>query len=133
MRCVLWPEGPEAEHWEEIEEFFANPAPARPAAVLVAEDADGSLVGFVELAIRPYAEGCLTDRVAYLEGWYVAEPRRGTGVGRALVGASEDWGRAQGCSEFASDADPDNGPSISAHTALGFTDAGMIRCFYKRL
>jgi RimJ/RimL family protein N-acetyltransferase len=53
--------------------------------------------------------------------------------GRALVAAAEAWGRREGCSEFASDADPNNEASIAAHRALGFADVGLIRCFRKTL
>jgi aminoglycoside 6'-N-acetyltransferase I len=133
MRLALWPDGSEAEHREEIDRFMAGQAGGRPAEVLVAEDPSGVIVGFAELAIRPYAEGCLTDRVAYLEGWFVELDRRKEGLGRALVTAAEDWGRAQGCTEFASDADPGNDVSIQAHRALGFADAGLVRCFHKNL
>ena len=98
-----------------------------------AEDSSTRVVGFAELAIRPYAEGCLSDQVAYLEGWFVQSDSRRLGIGRALVAAAEDWGRARGCGEFASDADPENDVSIRAHGALGFTDAGLIRCFHKDL
>jgi aminoglycoside 6'-N-acetyltransferase I len=101
--------------------------------VLVAEGRDGRLLGFTELSIRPYAEGCRTHRVAYLEGWYVCPEARRQGVGKALVAASEEWGRSQGCTEFASDTQPDNEISSSAHRALGFTDLGLVRCFIKRL
>src|SRR5207244_3391878 len=79
-----------------------------PLAVLLAEDGARGRVGLAELSIRPYAEGCQGDRVAYLEGWFVVPGARGRGVGRALIAAAEDWGRAQGCREFASDAEPDN-------------------------
>ncbi len=133
MRVALWPDGSAAEHAEEIDRFLVGRAAGRPAAVLVAEDAAGRLVGVVELAIRPYAEGCVTDRVAYLEGWYVEPAARRRGVGRALVAAAEDWGRAQGCAEFASDAHPHNDVSAAAHRAIGFTDVGMVRCFRKKL
>jgi aminoglycoside 6'-N-acetyltransferase I len=133
MRLTLWPDGSEAEHREEIDLFLAGQAGGRPAAVLVAEDQAGQVLGFAELAIRPYAEGCVTDRVAYLEGWFVEPDSRRQGTGRALVSAGEDWGRAQGCSEFASDAAPDNDVSIKARRSLGFTDAGPIRCFHKDL
>jgi aminoglycoside 6'-N-acetyltransferase I len=86
-----------------------------------------------ELSVRPCAEGCLTSRVAYLEGWYVVPEARRRGVGRALLQEAEDWGRTQGCTEFASDTQPDNDGSIAAHRALGFEDAGLVRCFRKEL
>lgn len=132
MRLALWPEGSEAEHRRDIEQFLAGRA-REPAAVLVAEDDGSRLIGFAELSIRAYAEGCRTQGVAYLEGWFVAAEARRQGVGRALVAAAEEWGRAQGCTEFASDADPDNSVSIAAHRAAGFEDAGLVRCFRKDL
>lgn len=132
MRVSLWPEGPETEHREEIAQFFAGQTGGRPAAVLVAENAR-QVVGFAELSIRPYAEGCHGTRVAYLEGWYVEPTIRRQGVGQALVAAAEDWGRSQGCTEFASDAHPENDSSAAAHRAAGFTDIGLVRCFRKDL
>jgi aminoglycoside 6'-N-acetyltransferase I len=132
FRCALWPDGSEAEHGEELEAFFRGEG-REPLAVFVAEDGDGRPVGFCEVSIHPYAEGCRTDRVGYLEGWYVAPAARGGGVGRALVEAAEDWAREQGCTEFASDAAADNDLSRAAHEALGFTEAGLIRCFRKDL
>jgi aminoglycoside 6'-N-acetyltransferase I len=105
---------------------------AEPQAVLVAE-IDGSLIGFAELSIRAYAEGCHSRGVAYLESWYVVPEHRGRGVGALLIIAAEDWGRAQGCSEFASDAEPGNDTSKAAHLATGFEEVGLIRCFRKAL
>ncbi|HSR68291.1 MAG TPA: aminoglycoside 6'-N-acetyltransferase [Acidobacteriota bacterium] len=133
MRCALWPEGAEAEHREEIERFFAGDFPRHPWVVLVSQDGSGRLTGFAELSLRPHAEGCSTSPVAYLEGWYVRPERRRQGVGRALIAAAESWARSQGCSEFASDAYPDNHVSASAHQSLGFTDVGLVRCFRKAL
>ncbi len=127
---LLWPEGAE-NHGPEIDRFLAGHA-AEPRAVMVAAEG-GTLVGFAELSIRPCAEGCATDRVAYLEGWFVREERRGEGIGRAMLAASEDWARSSGCAEFASDTALDNGASIDAHLACGFEDAGIVRCFRKEL
>jgi aminoglycoside 6'-N-acetyltransferase I len=79
------------------------------------------------------SEDCLTDRVAYLEGWYVEPEYRRQGVGRALVEASEQWGRAVGCTEFGSDALIENDVSAAAHAALGFEETAQIRCFKKNL
>ena len=100
---------------------------------LVAEKPSEGLVGFAELSLRPYAEDCRTSPVAFLEGWYVTPSMRRQGVGRALVRAAEEWGRAQGCREFGSDTQFDNSASIAAHLALGFDDAGALRSFRKDL
>lgn len=132
LRHALWPEGSEAEHREEIERFFRGQA-SDPLAVLLAEDATEQVVGLAELSIHPYAEGCHSDRVAYLEGWFVVPEARRRGVGRALVAAAEEWGRSQGCREFASDAESANVVSAAAHRALGFKAVGLVHCFRKHL
>jgi aminoglycoside 6'-N-acetyltransferase I len=132
MRRALWPEHEGNWHANEIEEFLAGRS-KMPLAVLVAVDQSDQPIGFVELFIRPYAEDCDTDRVAYLEGWYVEQHYRRRGVGRALIEASEQWGREQGCTEFGSDALIDNDVSAAAHAALGFVETVQIRCFKKKL
>ncbi|HXI96786.1 MAG TPA: aminoglycoside 6'-N-acetyltransferase [Candidatus Acidoferrum sp.] len=131
MRQALWPEGA-SDHPFEIASYFAGRL-RMPLEVLLAFDDAGLPVGFVELSIRPYAEGCDTDAVAYLEGWFVVPEARCRGVGRALIQAAEQWARGEGCSEFASDALLDNEISAAAHRALGFTEVVQIRCFKKPL
>jgi aminoglycoside 6'-N-acetyltransferase I len=132
MRRALWPETDDGQHADEIERYFRGDV-REPAAVLLVEEADGRAIGFAELSIRPYAEGCRSDRVAYLEGWWVAPGGRRQGVGRALVEAAVEWGRAQGCAEMASDAEAENESSAAAHSALGFEEVGLIRCFRRDL
>jgi len=132
MRVALWPEGSASEHAREIDQYFARTL-TNPLEVLLAIDETGKTIGFAELSIRNYAEDCDTDRVAYLEGWYVDAAWRRRGVGRALVVAAEGWARAQGCTEFASDALLDNQTSAAAHVALGFEETVQIRCFRKHL
>ncbi len=132
LRQALWPETTERQHQAEIAAFYAGSG-IEPAAVLLAEDTQRQVVGFAELSIRPYAEGCETQRVAYLEGWYVIPECRAQGVGRALVEAAATWGRSQGCTEFASDAEAGNIVSQKAHLALGFQEVGLVRCFRKML
>ena len=90
-------------------------------------------MGFIELSIRSHAEGCESDRVAYVEGWFVDETRRGQGIGAALMAAAQEWGRAHRATELASDAEVDNAGSIAAHCALGFAEVGRIVCFKKEL
>jgi aminoglycoside 6'-N-acetyltransferase I len=132
LRHDLWPEGSLEEHAQEIEDFFAGRA-SEPLAVLLAEGPHHEVVGFAELSIRSSAEGCTTNRIGYLEGWYVVPEARGRGVGRALVEAAQNWAREQGCSEFASDTEVGNEISTAAHHAVGFEEVGLIRCFRKDL
>ena len=134
LRAALWPEsdGDPGEHAREINEHFERDDARWPREALLAEQ-DGAVVGFAEVSVRPYAEGCAAGDVGYLEGWYVDPAHRGTGIGRALVAAAEDWCRSRGCKEMASDADPDNTTSLLAHEACGFEDVGLVRCFRKGL
>ena len=96
-------------------------------------DEQRQAIGFIELSIRAYAEGCKTDRVAFVEGWYVDPAARSSGVGRTLIDAAETWGRSQGCVELGSDAEVDNLGSAAAHRAVGFRETGVVRCFLKSL
>jgi aminoglycoside 6'-N-acetyltransferase I len=132
LRQALWPDTPITKHQDEMAAFFAQRA-REPLAVLLAVGDRDQAIGFVELSVRAYAEGCDTQQVAYVEGWYVVPECRGQGVGRALIQAAEDWGRSQGCTELASDAEADNEVSRLAHGAVGFTDVGLVRCFRKDL
>lgn len=133
LRQALWPETSEQEHRAEIQRFFAGAA-REPQAVLVAcDEQSGALIGFAELSIRAYAEGCHTDRVAYLEGWYVAPDYRRRGIARALVAAAEEWATSNGCTELASDTEIGNDLSAIAHHQCGFVEVGVIRCFRKAL
>jgi aminoglycoside 6'-N-acetyltransferase I len=100
--------------------------------VLVA--ARGSeLVGFVEVSLREWAEGCTTHPVGYIEAWYVEPAERRSGLGRRLIEAAEAWSAARGCTEMASDADVDNAVSRRAHRALGYTELAPVVLFCKRL
>jgi len=132
LRRGLWPEEPGDELDREVAQFFEGTLP-EPEAVLLAIAEGGEAVGVVELSIRPTAEGCRTNRVAYVEAWYVAPGARRSGVGRALIDAAEAWGRSRGCEEIASDTEIANEASARAHRALGFEEAGVVRCFRKEL
>ncbi len=131
MRQRLWP-SPAGEHAREIETFFAGER-RNPLEVFLAWDAADPAIGFAEASIRPYAEGCYSVRVAYLEGLYVEPEHRRNGVAAALVRAVADWARTQDCSELASDAAIDNDASAAMHRALGFDEVERIICFRKDL
>jgi aminoglycoside 6'-N-acetyltransferase I len=96
------------------------PRSTMPLVLLVARRG-GEVAGFVEVGLRSHADGCDPSRpVGFIEGWIVAEAHRRHGVGRALLAAAEDWARAQGCVELASDTWIDDARSVRAHEAFGF-------------
>jgi aminoglycoside 6'-N-acetyltransferase I len=132
MRQALWPPEEEGEHEREIAAFFAG-ALHDVAEVFLAIDDSGRAVGFAEVSLRSHAESCRSTPVAYLEGWFVDEAARRTGVGAALIEAVESWGRSHGCTEMASDTELDNIVSQQVHQALGFEEADRVVCFRKSL
>jgi aminoglycoside 6'-N-acetyltransferase I len=125
MRQTLWEDSAE----EEVEEFFRQPK----WTTFVAERNTDKLCGFIEVGQRPYAEGCETSPVAYIEGWYVDASSQRQGVGRKLVQTAEAWAKEQGFAEIASDTWTNNQTSIEAHKALGFDEVERLVCFMKRL
>lgn len=130
MRLALWPEGSAAEHRRGMEEWLARP----DTITLVAEREDGArLAGFAEVGTRPYADGCESSPVAFLEGWFVDEDVRRQGVGMSLVREAEAWALARGLSEFASDALLENDVSHRAHLALGFEEVERAVRYRKAL
>ena len=131
MRQSLCP-SPDHEHGSEIGAFFQGDR-RNPAEAFIAFDDRGEPIGFSEVSIRPYAEGCYSGRVAYLEGWYVEPSARRKGVGAALVKTVEEWGRSQGCTELGSDTEIDNAGSAAACRSLGFSETDRIICFRKSL
>src|SRR6185295_5352649 len=121
LRAELWPE-------EAPAALEAEP----PLTIFVAEEG-GSVVGFLELGFRAYAEGCTSSPVPYVEGWYVGADWRRRGIGGALMRAAEEWSRSRGFPELASDTLADNRLSRTAHEALGFEEVETLVVFRKAL
>jgi aminoglycoside 6'-N-acetyltransferase I len=131
MRTALWPDA-SGSHAVDIARFF-SPQRNEPTEVLLACSGSGAPIGFVELSIRNHAAGCTSDRVAFVEGWYVEPDHRRRGVGAALIRAAEEWGRASKCAELGSDTQLWNESSIVAHKALGFEEVERLVAFRKSL
>lgn len=129
MSLALFPEYTAEVLVPGMREFRARP----DAEVFVAEDSHGELVGFVEVGSRPYADGCDTSPVGYVEAWYVDPHVRREGYGRALLFAAEDWARGRGYREMASDAQLGNDVSHAAHRRSGYEEVDRIVQYRKRL
>ena len=135
MRSLLWPDGAFKEHVQELNDVLNGRSTGTlPIVILVALDGHEALIGFLEAGLRSHADGCDPSQPAgYVEGWFVREEFRNRGVGRTLISAAENWARAQGCTEMASDALIDNEPSQRAHKALGFEVVDRCVRFRKQL
>lgn len=132
LRALLWPEAQVEEHLSELDELLIKGVNGTlPTTILVSQDDNGTLIGFLEVGLRSHADGCDSKRpVGFVEGWFVQEPFRNRGVGRELMRRAEDWARSQGCLEMASDALIDNEGSQRAHEAMGFEV--VDRCVHFR-
>lgn len=133
MRRELWPDQPIDELRHDVDAFFDGRATNLWTVLFAVDDAIDDIIGFAELNIRVYAEGCVSSRIAFLEGWYVAPQRRGCGVGAALIQGGEQWALSIGCTEFASDAQAGNALGRTAHLGVGFEEVEVLRCFRKVL
>jgi aminoglycoside 6'-N-acetyltransferase I len=129
LRQALWPWS-QAEHRAEVAAILNK----TDAVCFLARNDASLAIGFAEATLRcDYVNGCTTTPVGFLEGIYVKEGHRRRGVARALCRAVEEWVRAHGCSELASDAFLDNDTSHRMHGALGFAETERVVYFRKLL
>ena len=129
MRHGLWPDAPLDYLALDLDDLLAD----EDTAVFMAFNEQGQPVGFIEVSLRSYAEGCETSPVGYIEAWFVGVLVRGQKLGRDLVHTAEQWARKMGCSEMASDTWLENDASITAHLRLGYHEADRLVHFVKRL
>ena len=129
LRDALWP-GSLSDHDIETRRHFEG----RSTGLLVfVANVEGRIVGFLEMDFRPYAPGCATSPVPFIEGWHVEPGWQRRGIGRALVEAAEARAREMGYAEIASDAEMDNADGIAAHRALGYEEVERLVCFRRSL
>ncbi len=129
MRHRFWPSATIEEHSAKIKESFGKP----DFLSFVAEANNDELVGFSEVSIRPFANGCKEQPVVFVEGIWVEDSFRKRGIGHSLIEAIEDWARENGFRELGSDCAISNSISISAHHAWGFEETERVVYFRKDL
>lgn len=122
LRKLLWDEVSDEEHRAEMLDIYEH----TDSQLVLAAEAGGRLVGFLEASIRPFVEDCHTDHVGYLEGWFVESEFRRHGIGGSLVYNAENWARRKGCAEMASDAEVGNDLSLKSHLSLGYEETSRL-------
>jgi len=121
-------------HSHAVQVREAAQAIAGPESAVFLALAEETAVGFAQCALRhDYVEGVHSSPAGYLEGIYITPEYRQQGFARTLVALCEDWSRAQGCVEFASDCELPNEDSLRFHLKLGFAEVNRIICFTKKL
>lgn len=128
MRGQLWPASGRESHLAELAELTRD---ARFRGWLAL--AGHAPVGFAEAFIRPFANGCDSRPVAFLEGIWVHPSYRRRRVGARLLAAVEQWACALGFSELGSDTDIANALSLLCHGRWGFEEMERVVCLRKRL
>jgi aminoglycoside 6'-N-acetyltransferase I len=133
LRKRLWPGADFGELVDEARTFLTEPEASLLAAGFIAEAGEDAPLGFIELTIRAFSDGCDSMPVPHIEGWYVEPPARRNGAGRALVAAAEAWCRERGFTELASDTEVHNVDSQRAHEQCGFAEVDRLVKFRKPL
>ena len=91
-----------------------------------------SPVGFAEISIRDYANGCRAQPVPFLEGFWTIKPYRRQGVVFALVKTIKRDCQEQGITELCSSAHIENTLSHSAHQSWGLDETDRVVFFEHR-
>ncbi|MGB3718803.1 MAG: N-acetyltransferase [Proteobacteria bacterium] len=128
MRAELWPCSSRQEHLAELEEGSKSTSFRGWVAL-----SDDRCIGFAEAYIRPFANGCDSRPVVFLEGIWVGPDFRRFGVGRALVESVAEWARAQGIYELGSDAELTNTLSQTCHLKWGFEETERVVYYRMKL
>lgn len=117
----LW-EGPSglASGWGEVLARAVREQDAN-AAVLVAAAADGTRLGFISLRVADAPGG----KRAHVADLAVAPTAHRTGVGRALMSASESWARDRGLPILTLDVWSTNHRALAFYRALGFSTESL--------
>ncbi|PYE30779.1 aminoglycoside 6'-N-acetyltransferase I [Rhizobium sp. PP-F2F-G38] len=129
MRFKLWDSLSVDEHLVDIERMLKG----GKRTSYIARLRNNVPVGFAEISIRDYANGCTAHPVAFLEGIWVDPKHRRKGVGRGLLAEITNGLLVQGFKELCSDAGIRDRRSHQAHADWGFTETDRVVYFRKAL
>jgi len=115
---------------EQIERRLADVARHGTAAALVAEGADGRLLGWIHVFV---VHGIESDPHAEVGGLVVDQEVRGQGVGRTLLAAIERWAADRGLREVALRSNVIRSDAHAFYRGLGYECPKTQHRFRKRI
>jgi len=127
LRAALWPNEATEVHGKDVEAMLGS----ETVFGFVVETEDGAAIGFAEITLRPFANGCDSRPVPFLEGIWVEPPFRRQGIGALLVEHVEAFVAGRGFCEIGSDALIENHVSHAAHRRWGFSETERVVHFRK--
>jgi RimJ/RimL family protein N-acetyltransferase len=98
------------------------------AAVFVAEQTDGTIIGRLSLARDAHPASAHVADI----GLMVAQAVRRRGVGKALLRAAAEWARGAGVRKLELHVFPWNAPAIQLYERFGFEREGFRKGHYLR-
>jgi ribosomal protein S18 acetylase RimI-like enzyme len=101
------------------------------SVILVAEDAEGVVVGFTQL--YPAFCSVAADRTFVLYDLFVTPAARGTGAGRALMEAAEAYARAEGAARLQLQTARTNVVGQSLYESCGWKRDDLFYVYEKSL
>jgi len=130
MATFLWPFEPVTS----VAKAMRKAVSSAEHAVFIAEEADGTPVGFTDISLRrDYVPGVMAFPVAYIEGIFVRRSHRRKGVAAGLVSKGEAWALEKGSGQIASDTWVWNTLSQEFHTRIGFAETERTVHYVKRI
>jgi aminoglycoside 6'-N-acetyltransferase I len=129
MRYALWDDTPLDRHLSDIDRMLQSDKDTCYFAL----DARDDPIGFAEICIRDYANGCTQQPVPFLEGIWINADHRRDGIGEALIADIARRLTAQGYVELCSDILETNHQSHRAHEKWGFEETERVIYFRKGL
>ncbi len=96
----------------------------KPGAIFMADDAAGTAIGWavVQEILAPVFVIAQDRRQAYIAELYLVESARGTGTGRVLIAACEDWAKAKGIGIIGIGVLPGNTRAHAVYRRAGYKD-----------
>lgn len=133
LRHKSWPQDSISAHHKDITALFDKDRSLYAGrAGFIAYD-DSYAVGFIELSLRPYVNGCLDSPVGFIEGLYCAPDYDKEALSLSFISKATTWAKDNGARELATDTYLENTIAQKDHQRWGFQATEKIVYFRKKL